>query len=221
MDLGCGSGQTLVALAARLLPNAVLIGVDRRGDRLTDATSTDSRIKAVLADLNRPLPFSSASFDAAVCHNVLEGLTERAAFLAEVSRILRPRSFFLLGHSDFDTMIFNASDVSLTRRLIHAYADTIAPTMDAADGTMGRKVLEVAAESGMAVVETLAWVGLSTTFARGPAREAADAVASAARADASLSPRVDDWLADLESRDQDGTFLYSLNDYAVLLQKRR
>src|SRR3712207_7038897 len=45
-------------------------------------------------------------------------------FRSEVARVLRPGGHLLLGHTDFDTMVFNASDIELTRRLVHANADT-------------------------------------------------------------------------------------------------
>jgi SAM-dependent methyltransferase len=220
VDLGCGRGQTLAALAFRLGPDAQLVGVDRSVPRFESTLADDPRVCAIVADLNRPLPFAESSFDAAACHNTLECLTEKTAFLSEVGRILRPGALFLLGHADFDTLVFNTSDVELTRRMVHGYADTTERWMDASDGTMGRKLLGAAWNSGMTILQTYAWVGLCTSLAPGtPAREAVHAVAAAARKHADLAPHVEDWLRDLEALDRRGEFLYSINDYAVLLRK--
>ena len=69
VDLGCGTGATLAALAVRLDPAARLLGVDADKPELTD-----EGLGVVVADLNEPLPFAGEEFDAAVCQNVIECL---------------------------------------------------------------------------------------------------------------------------------------------------
>ncbi len=48
---------------------------------------------------------------------------------------------------------------------------------------------------------------------------AARLVAAEGRRNPALAPHVDRWLDDLEQQAQRGEFLYSINDYAVLLRK--
>lgn len=66
-------------------------------------------------------------------------------------------------------MVFNASDIDLTRRLVHAFADTQEAWMDASDGTIGRKLVAIGRGSPLALVDTLAWVRVYTDFAEGGA----------------------------------------------------
>lgn len=220
LDLGCGKGPTLAALARRLDEGTRLIGIDRTEPQLGSALVADPRVETLIADLNAPLPLPDASADAAVCFNVLECLTRKGEFLSEVARVLVPGGHLLLGHADFDTIVLNTSDLPLTRQLVHAYADTTESWMDASDGTMGRKLLEFARRSPFEVVGTFAWVGVHTEFAAdGPAHVAVHGIVEAARQHAGLADRVDEWVADLEALDRRGTFLYSINDYAVLLRK--
>ena len=80
-----------------------------------------------------PPALRRGSFEAAACHNILECLPYKRAFLGELARVLTPGGHLLLGHTDFDTMVFNASDIELTRGLVHANADTQEAWMDASD----------------------------------------------------------------------------------------
>ena len=224
MDLGCGSGRTLAALRDRLGQQVELVGVDRKPAPLVEGLRTDPRFRLVPGDLNEALPFPDASVEAAVCHNTLECLPDKPAFLREVARVLAPGGHLLLGHTDFDTIVFNASDVALTRWLVHAFADTQEAWMDAADGMLGRKLVAIGRASPFALVDIFAWVFLDTDFApEGAAHVAVHGIVGAARRDQDhhdeLVAKLDEWIADLRSLADRGEFLYSVNDYAVLLRK--
>ncbi|GIJ46669.1 methyltransferase [Virgisporangium aliadipatigenens] len=215
VDLGCGSGLTLAALAARVEDSSLLVGVDQKpGGR------ANRRIRHVIANLDERLPFGDATVDAALSQNVIESLPDPQAFLAEAARILAPGGHLLLGHSDFDTLVFSSADLALTRSLVHRFCDTVQPWMTVADGTIGRRLVGLARRSPLTLVRTYAWVGHHTTFEEGgPAHTAANLVAQEGRRDPALKGSVDGWLADLERQARDGELFYSLNDYAVLLRK--
>jgi len=221
-DLGCGVGQTLLALRDRFGPDVELIGVERREPALDPALSGDANLVTAVADLNKRLPFDDASLGGAVCHNTLEALVSADAFLDEVARVLAPGGHFLLSHTDFDTIVFNASDLELTRRLVHAYADTQEEWMDSADATIGRKLVAIARRSTFELLETLAWVEIDTEFAAGEAADTAvKGIAGAVRRDShhELASRLEAWIDDQRVRAAHGEFLFSVNDYAVLLRR--
>lgn len=144
VDFGCGRGLTLRAVRERFGSDVELVGVERETKPLEDDLGVDANLRVVAADLNGPLPFPDATFEAAICHNTLECLPDQQAFLREVARVLVPGGHLLLGHTDFDTTVFNASDLELTRRLVHANADTQEAWMDASDGAIGRKLIAIA-----------------------------------------------------------------------------
>jgi hypothetical protein len=116
--------------------------------------------------------------------------------------------------------VFSATDLALTRRLVHRFCDTVQPWMTAADGTVGRRLIALGHRSPMELVKTFPRVGHHTTFEPdGPAHVAAILVAADGRRDPELREGVDGWLANLEEQARQGEFFYSLNDYAVLLRK--
>lgn len=215
VDLGCGQGLTLHVLSVRLDGTSRLVGVDASPDVVLG-----DGIEYVAADLNDRLPFDDGSFHAAVCQNVIECLRDPQAFITEVARILKPGGHLLLGHSDLDTLVFSATDLALTRQLVHRFCDTVQPWMTVADGTIGRRLVALGQRSRLDLVQTFAWVGHHRTLEPGgPAHAAVALVAQDGRRDPALSDQVDGWLADLEQQAQAGEFFYSINDYAVLLQK--
>jgi SAM-dependent methyltransferase len=221
-DLGCGGGLTLAALRERFGPELELIGVERREPELAASLAGDPHITTVVADLNKPLPFEDGSIGGAVCHNTLEALLSVDAFLGEVARVLAPGGHFLLGHNDLDTIVFSSSELDLTRRLVHAFADSQQAWMDAADGTIGRKLPAIARRAPLEHVETLAWVVLDTHLAAGePADTAIRGITDAVRRDQhhELASQLEAWVDDLRVRAAGGEFLFSVNDYAVLLRK--
>jgi SAM-dependent methyltransferase len=218
VDLGCGGGLTLAALRERFGPELELIGVERREPELDPALAATT----VVADLNKPLPFEDESIGAAVCHNTLEALLSVDVFLGEVARVLAPGGHFLLGHNDLDTIVFSSSELDLTRRLVHAFADSQQEWMDAADGTIGRKLPAIAGRAPLEHVETMAWVVLDTDLAAGePADTAIRGITDAVRRDQhhDLASQLEAWVDDLRVRAARGEFLFSVNDYAVLLRK--
>jgi SAM-dependent methyltransferase len=221
-DLGCGGGRTLAALRERLGPGVELIGVERRQPELEPVLVGDPELTIVVADLNKPLPFEDASIGAAVCHNTLEALVSTDAFLAEVARVLAPGGHFLLGHTDNDTMVFTSSELDLTRRLVHAYADTQEEWMDSADGTIGRKLPALVRRLPLEHVDTFAWVEIDTDLADGEAADLAiRGITAAVRRDQhhDLASQLEAWIDDLRVRAARSEFLFSVNDYAVLLRK--
>ena len=94
--------------------------------------------------------------------------------------------------------------------------------MDSADGTIGRKLLSIARRSPFEHVETMAWVEIDTDLAAGELADTRDPrITDAVRRDQhhDLASQLESWVDDLRVRASRGEFLFSVNDYAVLLRK--
>ena len=94
LDIGCGHGRSLTALAA-LARKGRVVGVDpselmaeiavRRNRGLVRARSVEVRIATADA-----LPFPDAAFDKAMCVHVVYFWTDLDAALREIARVLKP-----------------------------------------------------------------------------------------------------------------------------------
>jgi SAM-dependent methyltransferase len=91
LDLGCGSGRLTVALAAQ---GADVTGCDvdatALGSARDRAASAGVPLALVEADLNEPLPFGDAVFDAVTSRLALMIAGDPVATLREVGRVLVP-----------------------------------------------------------------------------------------------------------------------------------
>jgi 2-polyprenyl-6-hydroxyphenyl methylase/3-demethylubiquinone-9 3-methyltransferase len=99
LDLGCAGGFMAEALAKR---GAQVTGIDPASDAITAArqhAQTEGLRIAYDVGVGEALPYDAAGFDAVVCVDVLEHVTDLQKVMFEVARVLRPGGLFL-----FDTI---------------------------------------------------------------------------------------------------------------------
>jgi ubiquinone/menaquinone biosynthesis C-methylase UbiE len=103
LDLGCGIGNILIALAERIAFSHPPVGVDvspdliRIGEHEIARAAMQDRIRLQVAPATR-LPFEDGSFDVVLTSHVLKHLDDEALLTSfrEVARVLRPGGRFLL-----------------------------------------------------------------------------------------------------------------------------
>ena len=83
LDLGCRSG----ALTRHFLEGNEVVGLDV--DATSLAKAEELGIQPVLANVEEPLPFEDASFDAVVAGELFEHLRFPDVLVAEIARVLR------------------------------------------------------------------------------------------------------------------------------------
>jgi SAM-dependent methyltransferase len=152
-DLGCGAGHDLLALAlGHAGLDARFVGLDASEKTVADAKTRsrdEPRLSFATHDLDRSLPFETASLDGVFTSNLLECLGEPALFAREIGRVLRPGGTVVAAHWDWDSQMFDGRDKSRVRRLMHAFADWQQPWMKHADGWMGRRLWGTFASTGL------------------------------------------------------------------------
>ena len=94
LDIGCGPGQILTKLSARL-PGWKFIGVDRSLTMIHRATSLPHSVFFLAGDACS-LPFRGSSFDLVLCNSVLHHIGDPACLFAEIRRIAKPGAAILL-----------------------------------------------------------------------------------------------------------------------------
>ncbi|WP_084863800.1 bifunctional 2-polyprenyl-6-hydroxyphenol methylase/3-demethylubiquinol 3-O-methyltransferase UbiG [Salibaculum halophilum] len=99
LDLGCAGGFMAEALAER---GAQVTGIDPAEKAIAAARAHAHAAEHAIAydvGVGEALPYDRAGFDAVVCVDVLEHVSDLDRVLAEVARVLRPGGLFL-----FDTI---------------------------------------------------------------------------------------------------------------------
>ena len=95
LDLGCAGGFMAEALVTK---GARVTGIDPAADAVEAARRRASRVGQNIrydVGVGEALPYADAAFDAVVCVDVLEHVTDLTKVAAEVARVLRPGGMFL------------------------------------------------------------------------------------------------------------------------------
>ncbi|MFJ9616124.1 class I SAM-dependent methyltransferase [Streptomyces noursei] len=99
LDAGCGTGRALPALRAAVGARGTVLGADLTPEMLTAAVRAgrDACAGLLLADVTR-LPLPSAALDAVFAAGLVSHLSDSAAGLAELARVVRPGGRLALFH---------------------------------------------------------------------------------------------------------------------------
>jgi len=229
LDWGCGPGPTLAAWSVAD-PGAHLTGLDystRALDRAAAALAGHSGpVDLRAADLAEPLSLPDASVDALVAFNLIECLTDPLTLIAEMHRVMRTGARAVLGHTDFDALVFAGADPELDRRIVHAFADLAEPWIGrASDGRAGRNLPGLVASSMLhaeSVVVHSDYVTRLTGRASHRVENVVSGLSSAIRHQgAAVSEQeLSAWHSALIDADRDGRFFFLETAVLVVAAKR-
>lgn len=148
LDVGCGPGTDLGALAERAGATGTVIGVDRDEAMLAQArarTAGLGRVEVRAGDAHA-LPVEPGTVDRAKIDRVLMHVAEPADVLAELRRATRPGARVGLAEPDWDTLIVDSEDLETSR------AFTRYTTAEAVrHATIGRSLARLAERTGFRV----------------------------------------------------------------------
>ncbi|CAL9498075.1 2-methoxy-6-polyprenyl-1,4-benzoquinol methylase, mitochondrial [Streptomyces sp. enrichment culture] len=153
LDVGCGPGTDLPALAERVGDGGTVIGVDRDRSMLAHARARTEGLRgvAVLEGDAHALPVAPGTIDRAKTDRVLMHVAEPADVLAQLHRATRPGARIGLAEPDWDTLIVDAEDLGTSR------AFTRYTTAEAVrHATVGRSLARLAEQAGFRVETVLA-----------------------------------------------------------------
>jgi arsenite methyltransferase len=120
LDIGCGPGFYVAELLDEVGPEGSVVGVDGSAAMLAVAARRCERHANVAfqeADV-LSLPVEDASFDRALCVQVLEYVQDVGPALAEMHRALRPGGRLVVWDVDWDTVSWRSSDPDRMARVL-------------------------------------------------------------------------------------------------------
>ena len=139
LDVGCGTGDDALALAARY--GVEILGVDASEAMVAEARRR-GLAQAFVADAH-VLPFDDASFDGCAADRVFQHLEDPVAALAELVRVTRPGGRIATADPDYETQVVAVRDQELARRVRRYRAGHIR------NGTLAHRMVDLFAGAGV------------------------------------------------------------------------
>jgi arsenite methyltransferase len=146
MDVGCGPGFYCLELLDDVGPDGSVVGVDSSPPMLQLAArrcAGHDNVAFHEADATA-LPVEDAGFQAAVCVQVLEYLSDATDGLSEMHRALRPAGRAVIWDVDWTTLSIHSEDPARTDRVLKAWDEHLADP--ALPRTLARRLREVGFE---------------------------------------------------------------------------
>lgn len=121
VDVGCGTGRAVAELAGQ---GASAVGVDLDPAMLAVARARFPDLDLRAADA-ADLPLADGQARGYRADKVYHVLPDPHAALAEARRVLAAGGRIVLVGQDWDTLVIDSDQPELTRRIVHARADTL------------------------------------------------------------------------------------------------
>jgi ubiquinone/menaquinone biosynthesis C-methylase UbiE len=129
LDVGCGTGDDVLALAKLVGSGGRVVGIDNSAAMIAEAhgKQADTGVMAEFAVGSvYQLDFPDNTFDGVRADRVFQHLADREAALAELIRVTKPGGRILLFDPDWETLVVDAPNPPVTRKILNACADRIA-----------------------------------------------------------------------------------------------
>jgi ubiquinone/menaquinone biosynthesis C-methylase UbiE len=213
LEVGCGTGTDVRALATMVAPGGRVVGVDRSETLLTEARrQTDvagATIEFRQGDAHG-LEFPDGVFDGCRADRVFQHLAEPAQALAELVRVARRGAPIVISEPDWETVVIDAPDRGLFRRLVAHDVDRHQ------NGWMGRQLPRLFRDVGLTGVAIKPHAVFITDYEVVKEGAALEERARAAGAAKVISPAEEQrWLEHVASLRDRGQFWFAMMVFTV------
>jgi ubiquinone/menaquinone biosynthesis C-methylase UbiE len=127
LDLGCGTGDDVRAIAEIVGPNGKVVGVDSSAAMVAEARKrgVPKNVDFVRASADA-LPFEAKTFDACRAERVFLHLRNPNDAACELRRVLRDGGSAFLLDPDWEALLIGGAGIDVTRRITRALANRFA-----------------------------------------------------------------------------------------------
>ena len=161
LDVGCGIGDDVRALAQIVGPQGRVVGIDKSQTLLDIARKGSEGVdlsgEFVLGDVSC-LDIADSSFDGCRAERVLQHCDNPEQVLSEMVRVLRPGGCVVVVDVDYDSMITSLTNHALARKLTQAKCDVVR------NGWIGRQLPGLFRRCGLADIRVFPTVLYYTDF---------------------------------------------------------
>lgn len=146
LDVGCGLGADVQALAERVGGDGRAFGIDVSAAMISEArrrTAGRSEIELLNGDAHA-LPFPDERFDAVRAERLLMHLPDAGQALSEMVRVTKRGGRLSVFDFDWDTFVIDSDERRLTREVVRSFCDHMK------NGWIGRALPRMTKERGIA-----------------------------------------------------------------------
>lgn len=124
LDVGCQSAAALRWIKGNYNITGTLIGIDKQDKKFEDIETQKSLgVSLLQMNASEPLDFPDETFDLIFHCNTLECITDIAAHVLELHRVLKRGGTIVCVHRDWESIVFNGSNKVLINKAIFGYAN--------------------------------------------------------------------------------------------------
>ena len=216
-DIGCGTGDDVLALARLVAPNGRAVGIDVSVTMIGEAErrATKVGIEAVFVQMDaQRLDLPDAQFDGVHAERLLQHVPDPEAALAEIVRIAKPGGRIVVWEGDLDLFVIDAPDYATSRAMQRFICDGFR------NGHIGHELYRRFKDLGLVDVQATALTREITDYEF--VESGLNLRASAQRAAAAgviTQQQATDWLASLESARDMGRFFCASGGFLAFGRK--
>lgn len=218
-DVGCGTGDDVLALTRLVEPGGRALGVDASATMIGEAEhrAAAAGIAAEFARMDaRRLDLPDALFDGVRAERLLQHIPDPDAVLAEIVRVAKPGAHIVVWEADLDLFVIDAPDYAASRAMQRFVCDGFR------NGGIGHELYRRFQELGLTDVRATPLTGEWTDLAL--VENGLDLHASTQRAVASgviSQQRATDWLDSLTAAHEAGRFFCATGGFLAFGRKPR
>ena len=218
LDVGCGVGDDVYTLAKIVGSDGLVVGIDNSKALIEEARQRmrdeSLRVEFRVEDAQQ-LSFDANTFDGCRADRIFIHLPDRRKVLSEMIRVTRPGGWIVVNDPDWDTLIIEAPDKRLTRRILEAVSD------NTANPWSGRELYKLFLESGLVevVIADTPTLVLTDFATANRLYQLEDTVATLWNAGTIRSEEAQMWIDYVKQADQAGRFFSAVTGFTVVGQK--
>ena len=219
LDVGCGTGDDVLALAELVGPNGKVVGLDNNKSLIEEANQRSRHmelpVQFQVGDAHK-LDLADNTFDGCRADRVFMYLQDRQQALSEIIRVTRSGGRIVATDPDWDTMLVEAPDRDLTRQIIDNFIEQL--VINPWCGRELYKLFKLGGLENVVVADTPTLVLTDFSIANQILEfdKAADLMR---KKKPSFADKVDSWLSYLKQADNEGFFFSAVSAFTVAADK--
>jgi SAM-dependent methyltransferase len=217
LDVGCGPGDDVRALADLVGGGGRVVGVDVREEMIAQARTRNAEtglpVEFHIGSAYQ-LDFADDAFDGCRADRVFQHLERPREALTEMVRVTRSGGRVVVFDIDWETLVIDTPARAVTRKILNYECDIHA------NGWAGRSLLGLFRTCGLRDIGVEAMTAIITDFATAKYVNGFDEMVEAAQAGGVITADEGQaWLASLEQAHQAGQFFNAITGFIVCGRK--